>query len=129
VVWYGYERDERPVSVSGVSVASLFSRSEVVHHVKPLRSILAALSDEEYATARDAVDRRRTTDTHRFAAAMLMPEQEDWVREAMKLHAVHGNRRFLCDSLWIMASSGEHAELAGVTRLDGSGGEEHVVNL
>ncbi|WP_155830155.1 DUF4132 domain-containing protein [Glycomyces tenuis] len=118
VVWYAYHGGDGPVSIRTVDVSSLFRSPETVRCIEPLRSILAALPDEEYETVRAAVDRRRTTEAHRFAAAMLMPEQEDWTREAVKLYAASRKRWSVTDSLWVMVSSGVHVELADVTKLD-----------
>ncbi|MDN3240300.1 DUF4132 domain-containing protein [Glycomyces tritici] len=89
-----------------------------LHRIPQLRSLLAALPDDEYAAVCDEVAAHRTSDAKKFGAAMLMPDREDWVREALDLHSGSRRRRYGGhDLVWAIASTLEHAELAGATSL------------
>ncbi|MEU5156627.1 DUF4132 domain-containing protein [Glycomyces sp. NPDC021274] len=88
-----------------------------VRRIARLRSLLASLPDDEYAAVRDAVAAHRTSDAKRFGAALLMPDQEDWVRDALDLHNGARLRRSGYDLVWAIASTREDAERAGTTGL------------
>jgi hypothetical protein len=101
------------------SVPDLATVYSYLDFIAPLRSLLAALPESEYAEARASVEALRTTDAKKFAAALLMPDQEAWVREACDLH--HGSTYAFCDLLWAMVSSSDHLERSGAWRI----GEYH----
>ncbi|MDA1366100.1 DUF4132 domain-containing protein [Glycomyces algeriensis] len=89
-----------------------------LHRIARLRSLLAALPEDEYLAVRDAIAAHRTTDAKKFGAAMLMPDQEDWVREALDLHKGSKRRRYGGQELvWTIVSTPEHAERAGATAI------------
>jgi hypothetical protein len=83
-----------------------------------LRSILAGLSEGEYEGARAAVAARRTTDAHRLASAVLMPEQEEWARDACAAYGAAGRSHYAGQAFWTFASTPAHLELAGVRYFD-----------
>ncbi|MQM27546.1 DUF4132 domain-containing protein [Glycomyces albidus] len=83
-----------------------------------LRSLLAAMPDAEYEAARDALGARRTSDAHRFVSAALMPDQEDWVRDACVAYAGRRYTPYGANLVWTFLSDPEHLELAGVRFLD-----------
>jgi hypothetical protein len=103
----------------------------IVHHlaltnshlrrIRPVRSLLAALPEAEYAEVREAIAQQRTSDANKFAAALLMPDQEDWVGEACDLHSGSRYERSGYDLMWAMVSTPEQAERAGA-RILGSYG-------
>jgi hypothetical protein len=84
-----------------------------LHRIAPMRSIIAALPDAEHAEVRAAVAPHRTTDTHRFLAALLMPDVEEWVQDACRAHAQTWPRELF----WAIVGGPEHLELAGVRHL------------
>jgi hypothetical protein len=80
----------------------------------PMRSLIAALSDAEYAEVRTAVERHRTTETHQYLAAMLMPDEDDWVLDACRIQSSTWPR----ENFWAIVSRPEHLEVAGVRHLN-----------
>ncbi|WP_030155634.1 DUF4132 domain-containing protein [Glycomyces sp. NRRL B-16210] len=98
-------------------VGALPNSRRLVERAAPMRSILAALPEGRHAEARAALDASLSTDTHRFVAAILMPDQEDLVLAACRLHSgirwsEHGS-----DPLWAVVSTPEHLELSGARLL------------
>ncbi|WP_205326873.1 DUF4132 domain-containing protein [Glycomyces sp. YM15] len=92
--------------------------SEHLHRIGRLRSLLAALPEDEYTTVRDPVAAHRTSDAKKFGAAMLMPDQEDWAHEALDFHNGWRGRRYGSKELiWTIASTPEHVERAGITSI------------
>jgi hypothetical protein len=85
-----------------------------LHRIAPMRSLVAALPEAEHAEVRAAVERCRTTDTQKYLAAMLMPDVEEWVQEACRIHAGTWPREYF----WGIVTRPEHLELAGVQHLD-----------
>jgi hypothetical protein len=113
----GYDRGDghwTPVKIEPADVHHLMHEDEFVGPLAPLRSLLAAMPEAEYAEAVAAVDARRDTDGRRFAAAMLMPEQEAWVAEACRLHGEERYRAAGRDAIWSVVSTREHLALSGV---------------
>ncbi|RRR97600.1 DUF4132 domain-containing protein [Glycomyces terrestris] len=82
------------------------------------RSLLAAMSDEDYERARNALAARRTSDAHVLVAAMLMPKQDDWVRDACTVFASHRRYTHGANIVWAIASTAEHLDLIGIKALD-----------
>ncbi|RRS00741.1 DUF4132 domain-containing protein [Glycomyces terrestris] len=85
--------------------------------VAELRALLAAASDEEYAAVVAAAAEHRDHPAKRFAAALLLPDQADWVAEvcaeAQGLHASTATQPILLQC----ASDPAHLAAAGVTDL------------
>ncbi|MCD0446788.1 DUF4132 domain-containing protein [Glycomyces sp. A-F 0318] len=116
-------------SIDDLEVQALVRMRELPDRFGPLRSILAALPESEYAAVREAVSARRTSDAKRFVSAVLMPEQEAWAAEACDLHAAtHWAAEG--DLIWSVASTAAHRDRGGVQRLsDYYSGTEHVARL
>ncbi|HEU5130260.1 MAG TPA: DUF4132 domain-containing protein [Glycomyces sp.] len=113
VTWSGYRSERRSLTVKPSTPLHLMRDREFFDHLRPLRSALAAAPDETYDAALAAVGERRTTDAHRVAAAMIMPERHEWVDEALRLYTGTHAYRFGIDRLWHMISGKEHLEIAG----------------
>lgn len=95
----------------------LHYRYEFLSQMATMRSLLAAIPEAEYAEAVAAVEARRDTEAKGFVAAMLMPEQDAWVKEACLFYSRHRLLRGEDDLLWPMISTREHLELSGVKTL------------
>lgn len=112
VLYWRHSGAHWKVSVYSRDLRGTVHQSDFVSQLSPLRSVLAALPEREYAEVRDVIGARRTTDAMRFVSAMLMPEQEQWAREACDLHnglsrAAHG------ELIWTVASTPELLERSG----------------
>lgn len=103
-----------PHSIHGLVRHGIASREALAD----LRSLLSGLSDEEYETARDALAARRTSEAHRFASAVLMPDQEDWVRDACIAYAGRRYTHYGANVVWTFVSAPEHLDLASMRLLD-----------
>ncbi|MEU6246224.1 DUF4132 domain-containing protein [Glycomyces sp. NPDC047010] len=95
-----------------------FARSAITSYpaLADLRSLLAALPDGEYEALRDRVAARRTSEAHQAVGAVLMPDQEQWVRDACTVFA--SRSRHGAKIIWTFISTAEHLELCGVEYLD-----------
>lgn len=125
-----WSRSEPPetarVSIEPVRPARALHIMGHLGTIAPLRSLLAALPDAEYAEVRAAVERHRSTDAHKFFTAMLMPDVDEWVLDACRLQATSWPR----ENFWAVVSRPEHLELAGVRHLNAySGGVAPVARL
>ncbi|MCD0443978.1 DUF4132 domain-containing protein [Glycomyces sp. A-F 0318] len=80
--------------------------------VHRLRSLLAAAPEAEYREAAAAVGARRTDPERRIGAALLLPTEADWVREAFEAGTGYFDRRRVDDwMLWSIAADPLHQEL------------------
>ncbi|MFC3495959.1 DUF4132 domain-containing protein [Glycomyces rhizosphaerae] len=115
--WSRSGRQRRFPRIDEPPVYRIALLNNYLRRVGPLRSILAALPESEYMEVREAVAAHRTSDAKKFAAALLMPDQEDWVREACDLH--HGSRlgQSGYDLVWAIASTPEHLERSSARML------------
>ncbi|MCC3762883.1 DUF4132 domain-containing protein [Glycomyces sp. TRM65418] len=115
VYWHVQEPpDSALVTIKVVPVRQFLHMTGTIERIAPMRSLLAALPDAEYAEVRAAVARHRTSDTHRFLSAMLMPGEDDWVLDACRIQSTTWPR----ESFWAVPTRAEHLELAGIRRLD-----------
>ncbi|WP_156925840.1 DUF4132 domain-containing protein [Glycomyces arizonensis] len=87
------------------------------HAWKPLRSLIgavrdlvAAVPDAEYASITALVDLSRGTAVKRLAAAVLVPEETAWVKEACAEYTHGYQRNFVTLLLLQAASAAGHAE-------------------
>lgn len=112
VTWQGPLHGERSLIVKASTPWSLMGDGEFAEHLRPLRSVLAALPNEEYEAARAALETRRNTDVRRVGAALIMPEQQDWVDEAVQVCGKSRAHRFGLGLLWHMVSRKEHLDVA-----------------
>ncbi|MFG3342638.1 DUF4132 domain-containing protein [Glycomyces sp. NPDC048151] len=113
VHWWGDRRYRQGVArISEPGAQRVALMNEYLPLVAPLRSLLAALPQSEYDAVRDAVAPHRVGDAKKFAAALLMPDQEDWVREALDLHKGSRNGRYGYDLIWAIARNRQDAERA-----------------
>ncbi|WP_344489576.1 DUF4132 domain-containing protein [Glycomyces endophyticus] len=104
----------RPHSV--YSVARYYNRADTT--LADLRSILAVMPDADYERTQAAIAARRTSDAHVLVSAAIMPEREDWVRDACAVLSADRYARNGGWLFWTFASTTEHVELAGVTYFD-----------
>jgi hypothetical protein len=122
VHWWAASRNRsRSARIEVPIVHHLALADSHLRRIGPVRSLLAALPDVEYAEVREAIAQQRTSDANKFAAALLMPDQEDWVLEACDLHSGSRYERSGYDLMWAMVSTTEQAERAGARVLGSYG--------
>ncbi|WP_112135243.1 DUF4132 domain-containing protein, partial [Glycomyces dulcitolivorans] len=114
-----YQSHNHPAdSILNVRPQNLYNltrpRSLVGPALADLRAILAALPEAEYEEAKAAIAARRTSDAHKVMSAVLMPEQEDWVREACAAYFNTSRNQYGGRLFWAFASTPEHLGLAQV---------------
>ncbi len=115
--------------IDDVIVPRLASVREYLRLMSPLRSLIAGLPDLEHAQVRTAVEARRSSDSNKFASALLMPDQTDWALEACELHngAYYSYRG--AELILAITSTPERLERSGVKAIQGYYGSDQRVAL
>lgn len=110
--------DEASLDIDLIPTWQLVRGHWGTEYFRPLRSVLAALPEDEYETVRAEVESRMTTDAHRFAAALLMPEQLEWANEALRMNGIAIRYRSSIDPLWLIISGKEQLEFLSPPRIN-----------
>ena len=124
---YVHSLDPTPERVIAESpaVQPYLARREILYGgIAAVRSLLASVSDAEYAEVVAAVSRHRDTPAKRVAAMFLLPDEHTWVLEGCAFYGNSTRYRIHDQVLWHSISRPEHAAAAGLTDLD-----DHLLDI
>ncbi|MQM28639.1 DUF4132 domain-containing protein [Glycomyces albidus] len=92
-----------------------------------LRGLIAAADDREYRRIVDTAAGHRDTVFKRVAAALLLPDERDWVAAACDEHAAYADSAAVEQLMWTAVSDEDHLRRLGRSRLAFGYVRQHIV--
>lgn len=114
----GWDPTDLPTLAVGDSTDLIWTVWSDREGVLPLaRSLIAAASDDEYRRIIERAAGHRATALRRVAAAVLLPDERDWVAAACDVRAAFRGSSPIEQLVWSIVSDEDHVDRLGLTRL------------
>ncbi|GAA1695511.1 hypothetical protein GCM10009830_49220 [Glycomyces endophyticus] len=116
--WRQYKASHRETTLRASTLPQLHTlRHELGRGIETFRSLLAHASEADYAAAVAEVERHRGTQIQRFIAAVLFPDESDWLEEVCREYKGTGDHSSAV-VLWLVVDRPELLAAAGLSSLD-----------